>query len=131
MPKKKTRPGGRKPGAWTHVTPEQIREYRASNKLSRVTLAALLGVSSTTIVNWETGKGTASLPTQARLRDLLSRKPLTALVSRPTLRPSVNGEDSSGALEAVGKIVAAYLQGTKIDRDALPGLIKRVRAALA
>lgn len=128
MKKTKTkRRGGRQPGTWSLVKPEQIREYRASNKISRATLATMLGVSSTTIVNWETGKAVATTRLQSRIQSVLGRAPMVSLVSVPSAVGNGNG---AAALEAVGQIVAAYLQGAKVEAEELPGLVQRVRAAL-
>lgn len=58
MTKKKVmkKRGGRKRGKWT-LSREEFRDWRIRHKLSRAVLGKMLGVSSTTIQNWE--KGTA------------------------------------------------------------------------
>ena len=51
----KSKRGGRKPGAWTLLKPTDLIGFREKNKISRARLAGALGVSSTSIQNWETG----------------------------------------------------------------------------
>lgn len=127
--KKSKKRGGRKPGSWTLVTPMQIREYRQTYRLSRLTMAGLLGVSSTTVVNWETGNGVATTAAQRRIQELLRRPPAGTVTGAPT-QVSGNGKDSPETMEAVGKILAAYLQSAKVKPEGMGDLVLRVRAAL-
>lgn len=73
--------GGRKPGAWTLLTPEALRAWREGQKMSRATIAATLGVSSTSIQNWETGHAVATTKMQQKLADLM-KAPAPAARSR-------------------------------------------------
>lgn len=125
------RRGGRKAGTWTVVTPEKIRAYREANGISRATLARLLGVSSTSVVNWETGRAVASLPIQARLQELLTREPLATLLPPSGAGPAAAAPSAAPELEVVGKILVTYLQNVKIEPVDLPALVKGVRGALS
>lgn len=67
--------GGRKPGKWTVVTPDEIRAFRQEHQISRSRLAGALGVSSTTIQNWETDNGVAMPRLQEKVAELLKLGP--------------------------------------------------------
>lgn len=125
--KKKSGRGGRKPGVWELVKPEQIRAYREANKVSRATLAKMLDVSSTTVQNWETGKGAAVRTMQEKIKALLSGG------GAPPPAPRNNGQHAGGydsGIEATGRIVAAFLSNVRIKRGELGGVIQQVRSAL-
>lgn len=136
MAKKKTkRRGGRKPGTWDLVQPADIRTYRDKHRISRARLAEILGVSTTSIMNWESGAGVALRPMQARLRELVTSAPPVPLraLAQPTPMYGSAPHRSNGAgssLEAVGRIVAAYVAGAEVRATDLPGLVQRVRQAL-
>jgi DNA-binding transcriptional regulator YiaG len=118
--------GGRKPGKWEFVTPEAIRAHRAENALSRAKLANHLGVSTTSIQNWESGRP-ASLKIQRQLRDLMDGKsPAGPVVA------GANGEPEASVIRTTGTIVAAYLQSSKavLQPAQLSKLVRSVRAAL-
>lgn len=59
--------GGRSPGHWELVQPDELRRFREEQRLSRAKLANLVGVSATSVQNWESGR-VASLKIQRRLR---------------------------------------------------------------
>lgn len=123
--------GGRKPGTWELVSPEQIRAYREAHAVSRASLAGQLGVSGTTIQNWETGHAVATKKAQERLAQVLGGAPRSSApaASTPAARPSPSsGYDS--AVEATGRIVAAFLGSVKLKRGELGGVIREVREAL-
>ena len=110
-------------GGWTYVLPEEILAYRKDKGLSRAKLAAALGVSTTSIQNWESGRA-AALPTQRRLRALIDGEPL----------PQPEGEVSVAQSElvgATGKIVAAYVANQSLSRDEVMTLIRDVKRALS
>lgn len=132
MAKKANRRGGRKPGAWIQVKPEQILAYRKEHKLSRLTMAKSLGVSATTIQNWETGRGVATKKAQVLLLDRLASPPLFTIPSRgrqPDAAAVSNG--STQAIEATGQIMAAYFKGARIEIEQVGGLVRQIRAALS
>jgi transcriptional regulator with XRE-family HTH domain len=125
--------GGRKPGEWTTVTPEQILEFRRANQISRAKLAAALGVSSTTIQNWETGQGVAMPKLQAKVAELIKAGGSAVASARPT--PGVGWDPSvvvGPQVTATGTIVTGYLQSQqqKLSTDELIDLIRAVRGAL-
>ncbi|MBX3467071.1 MAG: helix-turn-helix domain-containing protein [Planctomycetes bacterium] len=124
--KKKRGRGGRPKGTWERVQPAELVAYRQRRGLSRVRLAQLLGVSPTTIVNWELGHGVATPSAQDRLRELLDAPDGAA---SPVLA-AAGGDERADAIEATGRIVVAYLGGAHVDRDALPDLVREVRTAL-
>lgn len=130
MAKKTSRRGGRKPGAWTQVKPAQIVAYRKEHKVSGASMAAMRGVSSTTIQNWETGKAVATAKAQARLVEAMSGSP-----RRPAAPPSAEAHKNGTAsndlvIDATARVVAAFLATGKIKREELRGVIEEVRAAL-
>lgn len=126
------RRGGRKPGVWTLVKPEHIPAYRKAQKLSRASMAAMLGVSSTTVQNWEAGKAVATPKAQARIAEVIGSG--TSRPAPATPKASSNGQHAGGYdsnVEATGRIVAAFLGSVKIKRQELRAVIEDVRAALA
>lgn len=121
------RRGGRKPGRWELLTPKELFEFRKQHGLSRAKLADQLGVSTTSIQNWETGRA-ASMKIQRRLRDLMDGK--AAPVANPGA--SANATATSSAIETTGNIVAAYLanQEAALPPAQLAKLVRSVRVAL-
>lgn len=133
----KKRRGGRKPGTWTLVKPEEILAYRKAQSLSRLGFAKLVGVSSTTVQNWETGKGPAMPKVQERivavLRTDAGSQPSRGRKATKVEQHATNGQRHGGydsTVEATGRIVAAFLGSMKIKREELRGVIQDVRAAL-
>lgn len=123
---RRIRRAGRKPGVWTLLTPEKLRDYRDRSQLSRARLAAILGVSSTSVQNWETGT-VASTNIQQRLSELIAAGP-TQLVA-PMWDASARRGD---AIKATGTIVAAYAQVQKnLSATDLVDLVRAVREALS
>ncbi len=121
--------GGRKPGKWTWVTPGEIRAYRERTGSSRAALAQELGVSTTSVQNWESGK-VASSKIQQRLRALMDGDPLPRPNGEARRVTPPNGGDRA-AIGTTGAIVAAYLETQHNFRpDQLPELVRRVRHAL-
>lgn len=128
--------GGRKPGTWSTITPEEIRAFREEHQISRSRLAGALGVSSTTIQNWETHNGVAMPRLQQRVADLIKAGP-SALspVSRQTSSGG-SGYDPTAVVgqqvTAAAQIVTGYMTATggKLSTAELLELIKSVRGAL-
>jgi DNA-binding transcriptional regulator YiaG len=130
----KKRHGGRKPGSWVHTTPEELREYRATHQLSRGRLAAMLGVSSTSVQNWESGKVASEKVQLALARVLQSGAPdLSAPVTRASVQHGSNGGSSDPVISTTGAIVSGYLRsrGKPVEPDELLSLIRVVREALS
>lgn len=127
--------GGRKPGTWTLVQPEQILAYRQEHRLSRATFAAMVGVSSTTVQNWELGKGAAFQKAQEKIATVIGSAPAVT-TSKQGARPTAiatNGQHPAGydsVVEGTAKIVAAFLTTAKIGRGELGAVVREVRAAL-
>jgi DNA-binding transcriptional regulator YiaG len=138
--KKKTakRGGGRKPGSWTLVTPDALRGWREKNKLSRGSVATTMGVSSTSIQNWETGRSVATAKLQQRLADLMkspqqrASSPAPAATNGATPRRASEGDPT--LIQATAAIVVEAIKsggkGAVSPRD-LGLLIRTVRDALA
>lgn len=127
------RRGGRKPGEWKLVTPEQLRDYRANNKISRARLAQMLGVSSTSVQNWETGT-VASMKIQQRLAELIAAGPAAILPARKqaSLWDMAAQEKNDPAITTTGTIVAGYVSThSGMSPEDLIGLIRSVRQALS
>jgi DNA-binding transcriptional regulator YiaG len=126
---RKSKRGGRKPGQWEHVSPDEIKAYRAKEGMSRAKLASRLGVSTTSIQNWEAGRP-ASVKVQRELRDLFDGNPIAGPKAAPTA--PANEADNS-AIRTTGDIVAAYLQSQKtaLEPAELAKLVRSVRLALS
>lgn len=109
-------------GTWKHVQPDEILAYRKDNGISRAKLAATLGVSATSVQNWEGGR-VAALPTQRRLR---------ALIDGEEIAPAPGASPEKDCVVTVtGQIVAAYLTHQEpLDGPELSELIRRVKRAL-
>lgn len=122
------KPGEAKPdeGGWRFVQPEEILAYRREQGLSRAKLADALGVSTTSIQNWEGGR-VAALGTQRRLRSLIDGEPLA-----PNGLAAVSQEAPQDSLVMMtGQIVSAYLSSqADVDPTQIPDLIRTVKAAL-
>lgn len=117
--------GGRKPGKWEVVTPDEILTYRRSQGLSRAKLADLLKVSATSIQNWETGR-VASRKIQHRLRALIDGQaaPGNSAIPEPPPQDEI-------AIATTGEIISAYLQTQKaLKPEQLTQLVRSVRRAL-
>jgi DNA-binding XRE family transcriptional regulator len=131
---KRKRGGGRKPGEWTAVTPEQISQFRQDNEISRRRLAPAMGVSTTTIQNWETSNAVAMPRLQEKIAALISAGP--SAVGAPSVAGHSGACDPSALLgpqvTAAATIVEGYLrtEGTKVSPEQLVELIRTVRGAL-
>lgn len=128
------RRGGRRPGVWKLLTPDKLRAYREEHKISRVRLAQMLGVSSTSVQNWETGT-VATLKIQQRLAELIAAGPSAILPPRkaPSLWDVASGGNGKGdpTISATGEIVASYVSSRKaIPAEELVEVIRAVRRAL-
>lgn len=154
MAKKKTkktgrRGGGRTPGAWTLLTQDTLKTFRKDRKLSRSRLAELLGVSSGSVMNWETGRSVPLTRTQEQIVALMQGG---APAAAPARKRGSNGAarlngaarsngaahvvSASGeaALLAVGDILKGYLatpKGGEVTQEQLVGLAVSLRAALS
>jgi DNA-binding transcriptional regulator YiaG len=132
-PKERKQRGGRKPGAWTLLTPEALRAWREANKVSRARLAIMLGVSSTSVQNWETGT-VASVKIQQRLAELIAAGPAAILPPRKqaSLWDMAAHEKNDPAIMTTGTIVAGYVSThSGMSAEDLIGLIRSVRQALS
>ncbi len=130
MAKKARRRGGRKPGKWELVDPLEFRRWREQQRISRARLASLLGVSATSIQNWEVGHAVPSRPHQERMAELM--KSPTAVSAAAAPRPTVFGEDVGAVIDATGAIITAYVKGAPdLSQDELLELIRTVRQALS
>lgn len=124
------RRGGRPPGTWKLVTPEQILAYRKEHRVSRTRMAQALGVSSTSVQNWESGT-VATLKAQQRIAMLIAASPAAPPAPQRVPHSSDAPSGDEGALLATGTIVVAYAANRKDLRpDQLVGLIQTVRGAL-
>ena len=126
------RRGGRKPGEWKFVTADEIKAFREEHRVSRARLASALGVSSTSVQNWETGT-VATLKTQQQLAEIMKAGP----AALATVTPSGAGGWDPGAIvgpqiTTTGTIVTGFLtsQQGKMSTDQLIELSKNVRQAL-
>lgn len=117
---------------WTLVTPEQLREYRASHRISRARLAQMLGVSSTSVQNWETGT-VASFKIQRRLAELFATGPALFTVAGRIGAPWSESQEGDGRPEivATGAIVAKFVESRSTSAEELINLIRSVRQALS
>jgi DNA-binding transcriptional regulator YiaG len=125
---------GRKPGVWKYVTPEQLKEFRTTGQVSRARIASALGVSSTSVQNWESGR--AAMPRlQKRLAELIAAGPAALDDGDPEVEGG-GGEGAVGGvlssqLLATGTIVGSYITAHgKMSHEQLLELIKTVRGAL-
>ncbi len=125
---------GRKPGVWKYVTPEQLREFRTSGQVSRARIASALGVSSTSVQNWESGR--AAMPRlQKRLAELIAAGPGALDDGAPDGDGLASDGPVGGVLSsqllATGTIVGSYITAHgKMSHDQLMELIRSVRSAL-
>lgn len=121
----RTRRGGRRPGEWTHVQPEDLVKFRQEHGVSRARLARALGVSATSVQNWEAGK-VATLQAQERLREILDD---------PARLAEADADDGASAgdevVRATGVIVSGFASShPELTADELIVVIKKVREAL-
>lgn len=134
--------GGRKPGTWTLVSPAELRGWREKHKMSRGSVAATLGVSSTSIQNWETGHAVATTKMQQKLADLMKAPaPAAPAPSRRGATPSalngaaphaVNGDPN--LIQATASIVVEAIRAggkRSVSAKELGLMVRTVRDALA
>lgn len=127
------RGGGRKPGSWSAVQQEQIKAFREKHRVSRQTLARLIGVSSTSVQNWETGAAIATTKLQLKLKAVMDGIENGAIQAGPIRNVGIFDAQSQqgGVAEATGKIVCAYMGSVpNLDASGLVGLIRSVKNAL-
>jgi DNA-binding transcriptional regulator YiaG len=143
--KTKASRGGRKPGKWVHLTVDTLKSYRKQAGVSRGALAKTLGVSSTSVQNWETGRSVPMKRYQMLLADLVAggtvpAGPEPAPAARTNGHSRTNGHGGGGdavhaaRLTATGEVLKGYLatpQGAKVTQDQLVALTKALQAALA
>lgn len=145
LTKKTGRRGGRKPGQWVHVTQEAVGKFRKGAQLSRGKLAEMLGVSSTSVQNWEAGHSVPMPRYQQKLAELITSggaKPSpSASESAPTRVRSRQAVPLSAAspevevtrLSVAGEIMKDYLatpQGAKVSQEQLVALTRALMGAL-
>lgn len=150
MAKKKAtrRRGGRTPGKWTLLTKDQLRSFRKDAGMSRSRLAERLGVSSTSIQNWETERSVPLTRYQEQLVQLMKGgTPVATGSGRGAKTRPANGRATNGAsagaggtalqetgLTATTEILKGFLatpQGAKISKDELVALASSLRTALS
>lgn len=133
---RRARKGGRVRGSWTEVQPEQIRAFRDEHAISRNMLASTLGVSATSVQNWETGLAVAMPPVQAKLAGIIQAGPsaIQTTDGAGARRGSAAGVAAlvGHQVSATGMIVNGFLtsQSRKFTQEELIELIKTVRGAL-
>jgi DNA-binding transcriptional regulator YiaG len=136
------RRGGRTPGQWTLLEKDDLSGFRKTQKLSRSALANTLGVSSTSIQNWETGRSVPLTRFQQQLVDLMKGGvPVTAARGRRGRGSNgANGAAPAGvassetSLTATAEIVKGFLAtsaGAKLSAEELVTLTVSLRAALS
>ena len=131
--------GGRKPGKWTLLTDASFRAFRKEAGLSRSRLSELLGVSSTSIQNWETGRSVPLTRYQHQIVELMKGgAPRSAPPARNRLRPArMNGSavvSHDTCLTVTGEILREYLatpKGGQLTQDELIALAVSLRAAFS
>lgn len=129
------RKGGRKPGVWSGVTKEELVRFRSERKVSRALLAKTLGVSATSIQNWERGSAIPVKRTQEALRAVIDGPALsqrengTAADVTPEATSRSDVRDPTGLAMAVATIVAATAPKGETG-EALAVRIRMVRDAL-
>lgn len=137
-----TRRGGRRPGAWTLLTPQALRGWREKHQMSRGRVATALGVSSTSIQNWETGHAVATTKMQQKLADMMSAPSPSGAApnrARPTA-PASNGAAPRSAngdptlIQATASIVVEAIRAggrRSVSAKELGLMVRTVRDALA
>lgn len=141
--------GGRKPGTWiAGLDGKKISAWRAETHTSRNRLASHLGVSSTSIQNWETGMAVPVRQTQLRITEIVKSIPTTEAALRVLgkgngkgkTNGNGNGHESGhepfGSIEVAvvdgtAQIVASLLASTKVPAEEIPQIITSVRKALS
>lgn len=142
--KKPSRRGGRTPGKWTLLTKDQLRSFRKDSKLSRSALSALLGVSSSSIQNWETERSVPLTRYQEQLVELMrGGGPAAVAGNGRRSKARASGRSSNGALlgasggvslTATAEILKGFLatsEGAKTSKEELVALTISLRAALS
>lgn len=136
--------GGRKPGTWiSGLDNKKILAWREETHTSRSRLASHIGVSSTSVQNWETGAAIPVRQTQLQLAELMksvqtAEEALRSL-GKTNGRPPAGVRDTElsefdnvevAIVDATAQIVASMLASSKYAIDDVPGIIAAVRKAL-
>ena len=145
--KTKTKHGGRKPGSWKRgLTAASLRTFRKANRISRARLAEMIGVSQTTIQNWETDRVFPTDKNQVELERVMAgtQRPATVGGQRisakavfETGRRQATDSVSRDETAVTGQVVSAYLaylasaKGKTVTKDGLCDLVRSVKDALA
>jgi DNA-binding transcriptional regulator YiaG len=142
MKKQKTRGrrGGRTPGHWRDgLTGQAVLDWRKQHKVSRAALAKALGVSPTSVQNWEIADGVPVPRSQIALRAIMTKGPgaisgnsAHGSKAMEALAASAGSSMIEGMkIEALGMIVAAMIghakPGTQLDVDSM---VTRARNAI-
>lgn len=126
--------GGRKPGAWKLLTSEKLREFREKNNISRARLSKLLGVSTTSIQNWEVGKCPPSMRFQSKLVEIMASPTLVGALPQRLgglFQPAGASSGEAAEIEITGEIVNAWLRtNPKASPADVVRVTKDVRQAL-
>lgn len=88
---KKKGSGGRPPGKWSKIKRDEIKSFREAHSISRARFAGILGVSPTSVQNWEVGKATAIPRIQAKMRQVIDAGPAAFGVAMGSSPASKNG----------------------------------------
>ena len=109
---KKKKARRRKSATWTHVTPEQLKDFQAKHKLTERATAEALGVSYTSFHKW-TQKDLVAMTVKQKLvkRRMASYgKKQTDLKKNRAKRRSVNQNDRNGTEPVIDLLETALAQ---------------------
>jgi DNA-binding transcriptional regulator YiaG len=124
------RKGGRQPGEWKLLTPEKLVEFRQKHHISRSRLAKMLGVSATSVQNWDMGKCPPNMKFQARLVEIMAQPGLVTDQAPRAISGILRAAEGIG-VEMVGQIVVGWLKSNPHASQAdLVKVVKGVRDAL-
>lgn len=121
----------RKPAEWAILKPLDLLNFRKKHQISRIKLAGMMGVSSTSVQNWESGTCAPSEENQKKLKKLMEDR-LVSDEHGNSVRPCFLLAKSDEVIRTTGFIANVYLRNKPdFPADQVPKLITDIRAALS
>ena len=118
---------------WSAVSPKELGDYQREHGYSVKQLAELLGVTSSTIFSWRSGRTAPSTRTQEKIRAVLEKDRSDHPAARePVPEPADQEKSLASSTTVTGRIIAAFLtsQRKPLDPNEVAPMVRQVSQAL-